>query len=93
MQCKMIVSFVGALLMGGAAMVGAADKPKGPTTRPATTQSAAAKPVNKFCVWESDNKIDPKVFVCYKGKTIGFCCNDCKEDFEKAPGKKVKRRK
>jgi YHS domain-containing protein len=90
MQRKMIVSAVAALLIGGAAMVGAADKPKGPTTRPATTQAAAAKPVNKFCVVESDNKIDPKVFVIYKGKTIGFCCNDCKEDFEKDPEKYIK---
>ena len=86
MQRKMIVSAVAALLIGGAAFVGAADKPKGPTTRPsATTKPVAGKPINKFCAVESDNKIDPKVTFVYQGKTIGFCCRDCLEDFQKDP--------
>ena len=87
MQRKMIASAAFALLIGGAAFVGAADKPKGPTTRPATTQPAAGKPINKFCAVESDNKIDPKITYVYQGKTIGFCCKDCIEDFQKDPEK------
>jgi YHS domain-containing protein len=85
MQRTMIVTAVACLFIGSAARVGAADKPKAPTTRPATTQTAAKKPVNKFCAVESDNKIDPKVTYVYQGKTIGFCCRDCLEDFQKDP--------
>jgi len=85
MQRKMIVPAVAAMLIGGAAFVGAADKPKGPTTRPSTTKPVAGKPINKFCAVESDNKIDPKVTFVYQGKTIGFCCRDCLEDFQKDP--------
>jgi len=87
MQRKLILSTVTALLVTGAAYVGAADKPKGPTTRPATTQPSAGKPINKFCAVESDNKIDPKITYVYQGKTIGFCCRDCIEDFQKDPDK------
>lgn len=85
MQRKLILPTVAILMLVSAAYVGAADKPKGPTTRPAATQPAAGKPINKFCAVESDNKIDPKITYVYKGKTIGFCCKDCIEDFQKDP--------
>lgn len=91
MQRHLILSTIAAALIGGAAMVMAADKPKTPTTKPAATQ-AAGKPVNKFCAVEGkEHEIDPKVTVVYKGKTIGFCCKDCVEEFEKDPEKYVKR--
>jgi len=78
------------LLIAGAFIVNAADKPKGPTTKPSTTQPS--KPVNKWCAVEGkDHEIDPKVTVVYKGKTIGFCCKDCVEEFEKDPEKYVKK--
>jgi YHS domain-containing protein len=78
------------LLIGSAMIVTAADKPKGPTTKPSTTQPS--KPVNKWCAVEGkDHDIDPKVTVVYKGKTIGFCCKDCVEEFEKDPEKYVKK--
>ena len=78
------------LLIGGAIIATAADKPKGPTTKPSTTQPS--KPVNKWCAVEGkDHEIDPKVTVVYKGKTIGFCCKDCVEEFEKDPEKYVKK--
>lgn len=41
-------------------------------------QSAA--PVNKVCpIGEHD--ADPKVTAAYQGKTIAFCCDDCKQEF------------
>lgn len=93
MKGHLVFSVVVAALIGGAAMVSAADKPKGPTTKPSTTQAAKpAKPVNKWCAVEGkDHEIDPKVTVVYKGKTIGFCCKDCQEEFEKDPEKFVKK--
>ena len=82
-------------LAGTAAVVTAADKPD--TDKKATTQSADAKKgpaVNKFCaVQGGDNKVDPDVFVIYKGKKVGFCCKDCIEDFNKDPEKYVKKMK
>ncbi len=81
-----------AMLIGiSAAVATAADKPKTPTTKPAATQPAA-KAVNKYCAVEGkDHEVDPKVTVVYKGKTIGFCCKDCQEEFEKDPEKYVKK--
>ena len=85
-----ILCVAASLLIGGAMSVTAADKPKGPTTKPSTTQPS--KPVNKWCAVEGkDHEVDPKVTVVYKGKTIGFCCKDCVEEFEKDPEKYVKK--
>ena len=85
-----ILCVAASLLIGGATIVTAADKPKGPTTKPSTTQPS--KPVNKWCAVEGkDHDVDPKVTVVYKGKTIGFCCKDCVEEFEKDPEKYVKK--
>jgi YHS domain-containing protein len=86
-----ILSAVAAVLVGGGVLVHAADKPKaGPTTKPAATQPS--KPVNKYCAVEGkDHEVDPKVTTVYKGKTIGFCCKDCIEEFNKDPEKYVKK--
>jgi YHS domain-containing protein len=86
-----ILSAVAAVLVGGGVLVSAADKPKrGPATRPAATQPS--KPVNKYCAVEGkDHEVDPKVTTVYKGKTIGFCCKDCIEEFNKDPEKYVKK--
>jgi YHS domain-containing protein len=93
MKQNQIFSTIAAALISCAAITMAADKPKPtPTTKPAATQPAAGKPVNKWCAVEGkDHEIDPKVTVVYKGKTIGFCCKDCVEEFEKDPEKWVKR--
>ena len=59
---------------------------------PATTQPTT-KPVavNKFCAVEQDDEIDPKVpTIVYKGKVIGFCCEDCAPKFLKNPEKYLK---
>ena len=93
MKRHLTLSAVAAVIVGSATLLVAADKPKaGPTTKPAATQPAA-KPVNKMCLVEDEHEIDPKVTVNYKGKTIGFCCKDCVEEFEKDPEKYVKRLK
>jgi YHS domain-containing protein len=65
--------------------------PASASTAPATTQAAVdGPPVNKFCAVEGGkNKVDPSVFVIYKGQKIGFCCEDCIKDFNKDPDKYV----
>ena len=89
MKRNLILSAVAACFISGAALVSAADKPTTPTTKPAATQpAAAAKPVNKTCPVEGkDHEVDPKVTVVYKGKTIGFCCEDCIPKFKADPDK------
>jgi len=91
MKVQALYSAVAAVLVGGAAMVFAADAPKAPpTTRPSTTKPAEAK-LNKFCAVEGKgHEVDPKVTTVYKGKTIGFCCRDCIDEFNKNPEKYVK---
>ena len=57
------------------------------TTQPATTQPAA--PVNKKCPVSGED-VNPKgKTVTYKGKVVGFCCDDCIEKFNKEPDKYV----
>ena len=79
-------------LLGGLVLRAADDKPKTPTTKPATTKPVDPKPVNKFCAVEGKgHDIDPKVTVIHNGKTIGFCCADCIDEFKKDPEKYVKK--
>ena len=53
-----------------------------PTTRPTTRPVA----INKFCAVDRENPVDDTVpTVIYKGKVIGFCCDDCPPKFKKNP--------
>ena len=55
--------------------------------------SASAAPVNSTCIM-SGKPIKPGVTSEYRGKTIGFCCTNCKARFDSAPdkfGKKIAR--
>ena len=67
-------------------------KPAAPAAdqKPAATQPsspAAAAAVNKKCPVSGDD-VDPKAkTLVYKGKTVGFCCNDCIDLFNKNPDK------
>jgi YHS domain-containing protein len=93
MKRNAIVTMICAACIGGGAFVFAADKapdkPKTPTTKPTTKPSG---PVNKFCAVEGKgHDVDPKVTYVYKGKTIGFCCSDCIDEFKKDPEKYVKK--
>jgi len=93
MKANALYSAVAAILLGGAALVYAADapKPKGPTTKPSATKPVDPKPVNKFCAVEGKgHDIDPKVTTVFQGKTIAFCCRDCIDEFNKNPEKYVK---
>ena len=51
-------------------------------------KKADAKPLNAKCPVQNDD-IDAKVTVTYKGQVIAFCCDDCKEKFQKDPAKYV----
>jgi len=53
----------------------------------AATQ-AAASTEQTLCPVTGD-KIDPKVFVEYKGKKVYFCCSSCESTFNKNPEKYV----
>ena len=78
------------LVIGAAAVVAAAEQQQGqqqqksPATAPAATQ-----PVNKFCAVQQENPVDVAKggTTVYKGKTIGFCCPDCIDEFKKDPEK------
>jgi YHS domain-containing protein len=58
-----------------------------PTTGPATQASASLTVANKYCAVMTEHEVDPKVTVASGGKTVGFCCKDCIETFEKEPAK------
>lgn len=51
-------------------------------------QPAVEKPaaVNRFCPIETEHAVDPTVATAtYKGKKVGFCCEDCIKKFEQDP--------
>ncbi|MDB5289548.1 MAG: hypothetical protein JWL69_789 [Phycisphaerales bacterium] len=89
---RMMLAAVACVVLAGA-VLSAADKPEKKDAKkpeaPAATQPAAtqpAKPINKFCAIDKENPVDPTVpTVTYKGKVIGFCCEDCAPKFKKDP--------
>lgn len=58
-----------------------------PAPAAAETEMTAGKPVNKYCPINRGDEVDPNVTTVYKGKTIGFCCEDCVDIFKKDPDK------
>jgi hypothetical protein len=48
--------------------------------------ATAAVPVNTVCP-VSGKPVDVTKFVEFKGRRIGFCCENCPKAFEKEPGK------
>ena len=71
------------LIVSVSVLAGAGSAAADPTTTP-TTQPMA---VNKFCP-VTQEAVDPKVpTMQYKGLTIGFCCEDCINDFKADPEK------
>jgi YHS domain-containing protein len=92
---RMTALLVSAVLGLGTVTVLAADHAEHPmksdaaTTQPSATQPAA-KAVNTKCPVTGED-VDPSVATTvYKGKTIGFCCDDCIADFKKDPEKYMK---
>ena len=83
---RVCVSLFCFVLMAGSVALIAAEKPadKPVATQPAATQPA---PVNKKCPVTGED-VNPKgKTVQYKGKTVGFCCDDCIDLFNKNPDK------
>ena len=48
--------------------------------------ASAADPVNKECP-VAGKPVKTGVTTTHDGKTVGFCCNNCKGKFEKDPAK------
>ncbi len=86
MKCSICAFVLSSVLGVGLVVAADAVAPKTPTTAP-TTQAA---PINKFCAIDRDSTIDPTVTYLYKGKVIGFCCEDCIPKFKKDPEKYMK---
>ena len=77
------------VMAGSVAFIAGADDKPAATTKPAasTQPTASATPVNKKCPVTGED-VNPKgKTVQYKGKTVGFCCDDCIEMFNKNPDK------
>lgn len=72
----------GACKSDGACKDGAKAQP-GAAPAPAAAAPAAQStaPINKLCPI-GEHAIDPTLTVAYKGKTIGFCCEDCRKEFQ-----------
>ncbi|MFN3484828.1 MAG: hypothetical protein ACK44W_05030 [Planctomycetota bacterium] len=45
-----------------------------------------AKPVNAKCPVKPQNAPKPEITALYKGRTVGFCCESCKQRFAGDPG-------
>ncbi len=56
-----------------------------------TVLAAGETPANETCPVMAGNKVNPKLFVEYKGKKVYFCCADCKGAFLKEPEKYLSR--
>lgn len=54
-----------------------------------TVTQAAAQIEQTMCPVMHNMKINPEVFVEYKGKKVYFCCPDCKAKFQADPEKYV----
>ena len=85
------VSLLGASVLVAADKADDAAKEKTPATKPADAKADASKPaINKMCAVEGGDKaVDKDSWVMYKGMKIGFCCDDCKKEFNEDPEKYV----
>jgi len=57
----------------------------------AAALAAEEAPANATCPVMVGNKVDPNIFVEYKGKKVYFCCAICKTAFLKDPEKYLPR--
>src|SRR6185295_16202006 len=44
-------------------------------------------PVNEMCPVKTDQKAKPNITTTFNGKTVAFCCNNCKNTFEGDPAR------
>jgi len=47
-----------------------------------TSETGAGSAINANCAMKDSQPIDAACTIDYKGKKIGFCCNNCKRKFE-----------
>ncbi len=57
-----------------------------------TAKAAKSAPaqLNANCPVHTEKKVDPTETTTYKGKTIAFCCEDCRKAFDEDPEKYAK---
>jgi YHS domain-containing protein len=82
---KMILTLCVALAISAIA----ADPPNSKGGKTAQSSGAKIESINTICPVSGDEvgELGKPVYVEYKGKKIGFCCKDCRKDFEKDPEK------
>jgi len=51
--------------------------------------AVASEPINRMCPVLTEVKADPKVTTVYQGKTIAFCCDQCRAKFNADPERYV----
>src|SRR5579864_3439025 len=51
----------------------------------AVLSAEPAKPVNTRCPVKTEKKPQSDITTLYKGLTIGFCCEECRDSFEASP--------
>lgn len=54
-------------------------------SKSSTASASASAPVNKVCPMMPDHPVKEKkpTTVAWKGKTVGFCCGDCVDGWNK----------
>ena len=89
MKAKGLVSLAVVMLMIAAVLVGCKKKeqPVPTTPKAKAVASAVTKVEQTTCPVMDGNKINPDVFVEYKGVKVYFCCSSCKAKFEVDPEK------
>lgn len=99
MMIRLTLAFSLLACIVGLPLVGCEEKPAArtppmiaPETTPADVMSqadSAATAAAIKCIVSGDDA-NPKLTAEYQGKAYFFCCNDCKEAFDKAPEKFAK---
>jgi len=81
MTRHLLAAMVCIALAGGVSF--AAEESGGATKKKSSSAATQpATPVNKICPVDRNNPVDPNVTtIVYKGKVIGFCCEDCMAKF------------
>jgi YHS domain-containing protein len=92
MKTKYLMMLAVVVLTAMIVLVGCKKKEQPAPSSPAepnATASAVTEVEQTMCPVMDGMKINPNVFVEYKGKKVYFCCNDCKGKFEANPEKYV----
>jgi len=80
------------LMLAATCLVGCAAH-NSPQSSDSAQLTSGGKPVNTYCAINTSDKVDSTVTTVYKGQVIGFCCQDCIDEFKKDPDKYVAKMK